>query len=223
MSNQTKTALIIGASRGIGLGLVKEFQHRSFAVTATVRQAAQAPEGITTLVLDMNNHTQESKFMSDLGDKQFDVIVINAGISGPTHKDAENVTADEISHLMITNAISPVRLGAKLLPHLRPKTGVMGFMSSILGSVALASGSWPLYSASKAALNSLTKSFAAKLPAGNITILTLHPGWVQTDMGGSGADITVDVSVKGLADVLTKQAGSHKHQYLDYQGKTLPW
>ncbi|HUW79921.1 MAG TPA: SDR family NAD(P)-dependent oxidoreductase, partial [Acidocella sp.] len=124
----------------------------------------------------------------------------------------------------MSNAISPVRLAGRLLPMVKPGTGILVFMSSILGSVeSNTSGDAPLYSASKAALNSLTRSFVAGLKDQDITVISMHPGWVRTDMGGDNADIDVQTSVTGMADVLEAQAGAGGHQFLDYTGRTLPW
>jgi len=101
---------------------------------------------------------------------------------------------------------------------------VIGFMTSQLGSVANnTGGGMELYRASKAALNSFTRSFSARHRDKGLSILSLHPGWVKTDMGGPGADIDVATSVKGLADVVEHAVGAHQEAYLDYAGKELPW
>ncbi|MBC7504892.1 MAG: SDR family oxidoreductase, partial [Sandarakinorhabdus sp.] len=151
----------------------------------------------------------------------FDVVFVNAGVTGPKHGSVDKATADELGALFLTNAVSPIRTARQFLGHVKPG-GTVAFMSSILGSVTLKQhGMAELYSASKAALNSLTRGFAA-VEAKDFAVLTLHPGWVKTDMGGDGADIDVPTSVAGLADVLqTTTAKGHK--YLDYTGKTLPW
>jgi len=225
---EQKSALIIGASRGLGLGLAKELLGRGWQVTATVRGVAKSTgledfhAQVTMDVVDINDLDTVAPFVTRALDHQYDVVFINAGISGPETKTAADVTPDEIAHLFMTNAIAPVRLAEMLLPAVKPD-GVLAFMSSILGSVSLASGYAPLYSASKAALNSLTKAFVAGLKRKDLTVLTLHPGWVRTDMGGANADIDVETSVRGLADVLEKKLGAGGHEYLDYTGKTLPW
>ncbi len=225
-----KSALIIGASRGLGLGLTKELLARGWLVTATVRSAARDPElqdyatALNLDTLDINNLTTINPFLERVKSQQFDLVYINAGILGPEDKTAETVTQDEMSHLFMTNAISPVRLAYKLLPLLTPETGVLALMTSVLGSIALHDhGSLPLYSASKAALNQLTRGLAAEPEAGNITVLSIHPGWVRTDMGGPNGEIDVATSVKGIIDVVEDKAGSKIHEYLDYKGETIPW
>jgi NAD(P)-dependent dehydrogenase (short-subunit alcohol dehydrogenase family) len=228
-TNSPKSALIIGASRGLGLGLAKELLGRGWHVTATVRSAAggsgleQFHEQVTMDTVDINNMPMVNALLDRIKDEIYDVVFINAGIGGPEGKTAETVSAEEITHLMMTNAVAPVRLAAKLLPLVKRGTGILAIMSSRLGSVSRDfSGNMPIYSASKAALNSLTKSWVAGVNE-DVSIITMHPGWVRTDMGGAHADIDVETSVKGMADVLEAQAGAGGHQFLDYKGETLAW
>lgn len=224
-----KSALIIGASRGLGLGIAKEMLDQGWHVTATVRSAPKNSElleyhGQVTLdSLDINNTTLVDAFVNRVTGQIFDVIFINAGIGGPEGKTAETVSTEDMTHLFMTNAISPVRLAYKLLPMVKPQTGILAFMTSVLGSIERNDhGMAPLYSASKAALNQLTRGFVAGLSE-PITVLSLHPGWVKTDMGGPHADIDITTSVKGLIKVLDAKAGSRVHEFLDYKGETLPW
>jgi NAD(P)-dependent dehydrogenase (short-subunit alcohol dehydrogenase family) len=228
-SETQKSALIVGASRGLGLGLAKELLDRGWQVTATVRSAPRHSElleyhGQVRLdTVDINNLAAVDPFVNRMKSEMFDVVFINAGIGGPEGKTAETVATEDMTHLFMTNAISPVRLAYKLLPMVRPQTGILAFMTSVLGSVARNDhGMAPLYSASKAALNQLTRGFVAHMEA-PVTVLSIHPGWVKTDMGGAHADIDVATSVRGIADVLDAKAGSGKHEYLDYRGETIPW
>ena len=228
-SQQGKSALIVGASRGLGLGLALELLSRGWQVTATIRHEPapavfQKFSGQVVIEnLDINDLTSVEAFLSRISNKIFDVAFINAGIGGPEGKTAETVTPAEMTHLFMTNAISPIRLGAKLCENIRPGSGILAFMTSILGSVTLSGGAYaPLYCASKSALNQLTRSCGAGMTQ-NITVLSMHPGWVKTDMGGSNADIDVTTSAKGMVDVLEAKTGSGKHEYLDYRGKIIPW
>lgn len=223
-----KSALIIGASRGLGLGLVRELLDRSWDVTATVRDAANAgelaalPVCVESLVLD-DVHSQDC-LAETLAGAHFDLVFINAGIYGPAHQSAIDANQGDVGQLFMINAVAPLRLAERLLPRLNGERGVLAFMTSELGSVAgNQSGGMALYRASKAALNSLTRSFVAELGETGITVLNLHPGWVRTDMGGESAPLDVDTSVKGLADQVESHAGRGGQLYLDYQGTTIDW
>ena len=126
--------------------------------------------------------------------------------------------------MLMTNAVAPIRLARAFLDRVRDPTGVVAFMSSGLGSVANKTDSYSdLYSASKAALNSLSRSFAASLAGRRVTVLAIAPGWVRTDMGGSGAPLSVEESARGIVDVLESHAGSGRHGFLDYRGQEVPW
>ncbi len=226
-----KSAIIIGASRGLGLGLAQEFAGRGWQVTATARGPAPALETaaaasggrITIAHVDIDHHDSVAALDAALGDDKFDLVFVNAGTYGPRHGSTDLVTPDEIAALMITNAIAPIRVARTLLPRIADG-GTIALMTSILGSVALNThGTMDLYRASKASLNTIARGFWANdVKDRDITLLNLHPGWVKTDMGGDGADIGVATSVAGLADVVETPHGK-AHRYLDYTGKELPW
>lgn len=219
-----KSAITIGASRGLGLGLTRELMGRGWDVLATRRGHAPALDatGAEVAVVDMDARADVEALAAGLSGRRFDVVLLNAGVTGPSHGFSGKATKAEVADLMWTNAVAPVRAARVLMPLVKDG-GTLAFMSSILGSVALRThGTAELYAASKAALNALTRGLAASEAAAGLAVLSLHPGWVKTDMGGEGADIDVATSVAGLADVLdaAHPAGS---QYLDYTGKTLPW
>jgi NAD(P)-dependent dehydrogenase (short-subunit alcohol dehydrogenase family) len=148
---------------------------------------------------------------------------MNAGVKGPELQSADQVTPAELLDLMQVNAIAPVHVARALLSKVK-KGGTVAFMSSKMGSVALNdSGDWELYRASKAALNSLVRGFHARdATPRSVKVLTLHPGWVRTDMGGAGATLSVAESVRGLVDVIEHHR-SPDHRFLDYAGNTLAW
>lgn len=228
-------ALIVGANRGLGLGLVRELLGRGFDIIATVRDVGKAtdlaavaaanPGRVRIETLNLNDTTALDGFAPKLAGQMLDVLFVNAGVSGPAHKDGMQATIEETGALMFTNAVAPVRLARHLLGNVRENTGVIAFMSSVMGSVAdNLAGSSELYRASKAALNSMTRGFYnAGLGGRKITVLSLHPGWVRTDMGGASAPVSIEESVKGLADVLLAQRGAHAHKFLDYRGETISW
>ncbi|HEY5289581.1 MAG TPA: SDR family NAD(P)-dependent oxidoreductase [Caulobacteraceae bacterium] len=159
-----------------------------------------------------------------LAGQTFDLIIVNAGVGGPRDKNPRTVSDAEFTQLFVTNSLAPVRFAEIFAKQVRPHTGVVGLMTSMLGSVEGASaGGTELYRASKAALNSFTRSFAARHKDKGVAVLSLHPGWVKTDMGGPNAAIDVATSVKGLADVVERAQKDRKDGFFDYKGDTLPW
>jgi NAD(P)-dependent dehydrogenase (short-subunit alcohol dehydrogenase family) len=230
----SETALIVGASRGIGLGLVGEFERRGWDVTATARDPAKA-QALAELAahsggrvhveeVDTADASSVAALRERLAGQTFDLIVVNAGVGGPPDKNPRTVSDAEFTRLFVTNSLAPVRLAEMFAGQVRPKTGVVGLMTSQLGSVEGASGGGlELYRASKAALNSFTRSFAARHKDKGFAVLSLHPGWVRTDMGGANAAIDVATSVKGLVDVVERAQKDRKDGFFDYKGDTLPW
>ncbi|MCQ4263843.1 short-chain dehydrogenase [Stutzerimonas stutzeri] len=224
-----KTVLIIGASRGLGLGLAKQFSSEGWQVIATVRNPHQA-EALNQIpqlrleTLDMADATSVEELVKRLAGTRLDVLFINAGVAGPQDIPATQANEAEVGHLFFTNAVAPVRLAERLLPMVDSEQGVVVFMSSILGSVEIGPGmGMDLYGASKAALNHMTRTFVASLGENRLTVLSMHPGWVKTDMGGDQAPLDVETSTRGMVEQVTRAIGQGGHRYVDYQGEALPW
>jgi NAD(P)-dependent dehydrogenase (short-subunit alcohol dehydrogenase family) len=227
-----KRALIIGASRGLGFGLTAELLRRGWNVVATARDPAKA-DALQKLATDSGGKLQIERIdvdrQTDLAalkqrlTGKLDLLFVNAGISGPTNETAVTATREGVAQIMWTNALAPIRIAEQLLPQV-VDGGTVAFMSSILGSIGEnTSGGYDLYRISKASLNMLARGFAAgSAKDRKITVLNLHPGWVRTDMGGPSAPVSVEDSVRGLANVLETRHGA-KHLYLDYQGREIPW
>lgn len=226
--------LITGASRGIGLGLVRQYLERGATVHAVARDPA-ASAGLAALAArhdgrlkliacDLAQAGAAERILAALGGAKPDRVLLNAGTSGPRTQDVTTVTDPELAALFVTNAIAPLRLARALRP-LLGDGAVLACVSSVMASLQLNVGfSMPLYSASKAALNSLLLSWSAELGEGrDFCLLALHPGWVQTDMGGAQAPLTVEESVAGLVDVIEAAAGGRTCRFVDYRGETLPW
>jgi NAD(P)-dependent dehydrogenase (short-subunit alcohol dehydrogenase family) len=224
----TQTALVVGASRGLGLGLVREFLRRGWEVIGTARAPSaldrlkeEAGGRLTVLPLDVLQDESIAALADSLNGRALDLLFVNAGVTNRTSETMGEVSAEEFCRVMLTNTRAPLRLIEALLPTVAPG-GVVAVMSSGLGSVgANTSGGWEVYRASKAALNTAMRSLAARHRTH--TLLTLVPGWVRTDMGGSGASLDVDTSVKGLADVIAGHRGKGGNAFLDYKGATVPW
>jgi len=228
-----RTALVVGASRGLGLGLAVELKSRGWNVVATVRdqtgerrlQALAAKPGgeITVEQVDINDDAGVAGLRRRLDGKVFDLVFVNAGIA-PEPDDALRTSRAVAADVFLTNAVAPIRFARAFVDRVREGPGIIAFMSSGLGSVADKTDSYgELYSASKAALNSLSRSFAAALGRRRITVLAVAPGWVRTDMGGPGASLSVEESTSGIVDVLEARAGTGRHGFVDYRGRDVAW
>lgn len=219
-------ALIVGASRGIGLGLVQELARRGWRVIGTVRDPGATEKlsaaGAGAEVLDVADPAGPAALRARLAGQVFDLLIVNAGIAGPEHQCVEQVTAGETAELFLTNAIGPVRVARGLLDLMKPGA-VVAFTTSRMGSVDLnTAGDMELYRASKAALNSLTRSLTAKLDR-PVTVLSLHPGWVWTGIGGPGASLNVPTSVRGMLDAIEDRRRTGQHGFVDHSGAELAW
>lgn len=226
--------LITGTSRGIGLGLTQAYLARGARVTAVARAPAQShglsdlqaryPETLRTVACDLNDSDASATILASVADQAIDRLILNAGVPAPENQAVDHLTADDIGHLFLTNAIAPMRL-VRALQAKVPAGGVVAFTSSNLGSVALGlSAELAVYGASKAALNSLIRKWVEEQGSNlNIKVLALHPGWVRTHMGGPQAPLTVEESVSGLVRVIEQAAGSIGCDFLDEAGNRIPW
>jgi NAD(P)-dependent dehydrogenase (short-subunit alcohol dehydrogenase family) len=230
-----KIALVVGASRGIGLGLVKELAGRGWKVIGT-RRSASSDKGleafakesggkVTLESVDVEDPASIDAMVGRLKGQALDLVFANAGISG-SHSPAAKMTREEVAQVFMTNSVGPVHIAESLKDQVRDG-GVIALMTSGLGSVAsdfsFMGGGANLYSASKAALNKMTRGFTNSLGDRKITVLTMSPGWVRTDMGGPDAWIGVDESAKGVIDVVEAKAGTGEHGFYGHDGKPMPW
>ena len=226
-----KNALIVGASRGLGLGLAGKLLARGWQATATVRSHSNdlaslqenAGGNLQVATLDINDRAQSVQLAGSLDGQRFDLLFLNAGILLGWNTALEDIPDADISAIFFTNAISPIRT-ADALVECVASGGMIAFMSSVLGSVATNDdGRAELYRASKAALNSLARSFRARHADRDLTILLLHPGVVRTRMGGEDAPLDIETSVNGVADVIEQRWGTGGITFVDYRGEIVPW
>lgn len=218
--------LIIGASRGLGLEFVRQYRAAGASVTATARDDAGreriAALGAKPLTLDVASAASVSGLAWQIDGEAFDVVVINAGVFGSRAGALEAPTQDDFDTVMRTNVLGPMRLLPQVAEALAPGAR-LAIISSRMGSIGLRSGThgW-LYRASKAAVNSVMKD-ASLVLAGKATVISFHPGWVKTDMGGAGADIDAPTSIAGMRTVLASVKPADTGSFFNYDGQRLDW
>ncbi len=232
MSGDGCSALIIGASRGLGYALAAEYLARGWQVTATVRGArrtdlhdlAESSAGrLVVETVDITVPGEVAALHDRLAQATFDLLFVNAGVTNGPEETVADVSTGTFIRLMVTNALSPMRVIEALQDLVAPK-GTIAVMSSGQGSVANNDkGGFEIYRASKSALNQLMRSLAARHTGDPHTLLLMAPGWVQTDLGGPAAPLTIEQSIPGVADTIEAQAGHGGLQYLDYRGQTVRW
>lgn len=220
------TYVVTGASRGIGLEFCRQLARRGDRVIGVVRSAAPALAelGVRLEYADVTNDSQVQALGQRLAGDAVDVLINNAGVSSKASKLSE-LTIEELGRVFAVNASSPLVVTSALMPSLRAGTGrrVVN-ISSHLGSITNNTGgsTYP-YRAGKAALNMLTVSLANELRPEGFTCIAMHPGWVQTDMGGPNATLTPVQAVTSMLHVLDRAGPDDSGKFLNYDGKLLPW
>jgi NAD(P)-dependent dehydrogenase (short-subunit alcohol dehydrogenase family) len=231
MNDMTETALIVGASRGLGLGLARAYANRGWRVIGTVRGvtatglhalADEIKDRVRVEMVDITMQEQVAALRERLADERLDLLFVNAGISNGEGETVPLSSADAFTRLMITNAWGPMRV-IEAFADLVPPNGVIAAMSSGLGSVTNNTrAGWEIYRASKAALNTMLRSFAVRRGDGR-TVLAVAPGWVKTDMGGPNAVLDVATSVDGIVDAIAARRGRPGAAFVDYLGNDVGW
>ena len=229
--SSSSNALIIGASRGLGLAIVEQYLERGWHVVATARASGSEldtvlerwPDRLSIEYVDINEAEHVAALHERLASRTFDLLFVNAGVKNDDRETIADVSTEEFVRVMVTNALSPLRV-VETFDDLVRDDGTIGLMTSGQGSIANNErGGYEVYRGSKAALNMFMRSYAARNRDGKRTLLLMAPGWIQTDMGGAGAPMTVDESIPVLVDTMEAQRGKPGLQYLDRFGIPVPW
>jgi NAD(P)-dependent dehydrogenase (short-subunit alcohol dehydrogenase family) len=212
--------LITGANRGIGLELARQYSSDGWQVIATARHSSPELDalGVTVKPLDLSDADAVAGFAID---QPLDRFIANAGTSQPMNTEgAENARAWQA--MMMVNAIAPYQLGKALLPNMA-EGGKMIAISSGMGSIGDNGGGWVPYRTSKAALNMAWSNLALEAKPRGVACVLLSPGWVKTDMGGAGAEITPEESVFAMRQLIERLTIDDTGKFLRRDGSELPW
>lgn len=217
---KTSVALVIGASRGLGLEYVRQLLVSGARVIATVRSAAARAElealGAQVLMLDVADPASISSLSGQLEGEKIDLALYVAGVS--RHPNATTApTQQDFDAVMRTNVLGAMQALAQVAPLVQETGGVFAFVSSSMGQIASVTDSYAwLYRTSKAALNMAVAAAQNDYPGA--TLLTIAPGWVQTEMGGTDAPLTAEQSVRGMLATLASVTEADRGQLLHHDG-----
>jgi len=225
--------LITGASRGIGLALAKAYAARRDKVFAGVRHAgvsdeleaaAAASRGWIEIVpMDVSDPASIARARRHLESEPIDVLINNAGVSGPDHQSALDMDYDGLTETLAVNAIGPLRVSNAFLPNLKAAKGKIVALSSQMGSAQSPGADALAYRVSKVALNKLMRGLAAELKPDGVPVLIVHPGWVKTEMGGDDAQLTPEQSAAGVIQLVDRLDIASTGRFLAWNGKELAW
>ncbi len=224
------TALIVGASRGIGRALAEEHLRRGWQVIATVRKRdaladleAASGDALEIEMVDMIDWPGADALHERLGGRMLELLLVNAGIAGKQETRLSQITPEGFTEVMLVNALGPLRIADGFLD-LVTRDGTVAVVSSGLGSIAgNDSGGYEPYRMSKAALDMGLRSIAARDGARRRTFLAICPGWVSSDMGGRSAPLTPQQSASAITDTLAARQGSGGVVFVDHNNAALAW
>ena len=221
------TVLITGAARGLGLDFVKQYAARGWKVHACARD----PDALNGIEGDIHAHTLEvtdyeavTALAGTLQGEAIDVVINNAGVAGREATVLGSIDPEVWRQTFEVNTLAPLMIAQAFIEHVaRSEQRKMIALSSRLGSIALADSGRYAYRASKAALNMKWKGLSIDLAGKGVICVVLHPGWVQTDMGGAAATLTIEQSVPAMVNLIDGLKPSDSGRFLNYDGTEFPW
>ena len=230
-----KKILVTGANRGLGLGLVKKFLKNNEKVICTTRNISKSKElilykekyndNLEICELDLLDKDSPNILSNFLGDETIDLFINNAGVIGHSAQHFKSVSLNHWLEVLKVNLIAPLLITQSIIKNIEKSSErKIYFISSKVGSIEdNKSGGMYIYRSSKTALNQVVKSLSIDLKPLGISVISLHPGWVRTEMGGPNALISVEESVNGMVDVISNTSIINSGQFINYDGKRLPW
>ncbi len=229
------TALITGANRGLGFAFAELYASSGWRVFACCRNpskaerllalAQQYPAMISLFQLDVTSASDLERLVKDLSLASIDVLINNAGVYGPSKLRFGTVTEEPWLEVFRINTVGPLMVSQALITNVvTSQRRMIANISSHMGSIESNSeGNAYIYRSCKAGLNAVTKSMAIDLAPQQVTVVALHPGWVQTDMGGSEAPTSPKESAAGLKRVLDYITLDESGSFFDLHSNEVPW
>ena len=229
-----QTWMITGANRGIGLAIATELLRRGDHVIAAVRDprakalvefVTRYPGQLTPLELDVTSDASVAAAKDALAGRAIDVLLNNAGVYGPRDRQSGlDLDFDAWREVFDVNVYAPLRVAQAFLPNVEAGKGrKIATISSRMGSIGANPGNALIYRSSKAAVNMAMVVFGNAVRAKDVAVLLFHPGWVQTDMGGGGADIAPAESAAGLIRTIDGSGMAETNSFRDYKGEKIAW
>ena len=226
-----ETVLITGASRGIGLELCNQFLQRDFNVLATYRgspspelQALAASDKLSLYELEVLEQASIDALSTALHEQPINILINNAGVLGPDRQELDGLDVEGWLETFAVNSIAPLTVSMALLDNLKLTTNARILtITSQMGSLNRQSTGKYAYRSSKAAANKVMQVLSLELRDLGITVCPVHPGWVQTDMGGMEADITVQTSASGICQLATQLTLQQSGQFFTWEGAIHDW
>ncbi|MDG2002103.1 MAG: SDR family oxidoreductase [Novosphingobium sp.] len=228
----TKTIVLTGAARGIGLQLARAYRERGDTVIATARKLSAAKRlrdlnasaGLEIAQLDVTEPVSVRRFAEQMDKRSIDVLINSAGVLGGDHQSLDDMDFDAWLDAFDVNTLGPFRVTTALMSSLvlSPAPKVIT-LTSQMGSLHRNSVGQHAYRSSKAAANKVMQVMAVELKDRGIIVCPIHPGWVRTEMGGRQADISVEESARGLLSVIDRLSIEDSGRFWTWEGNEHPW
>ncbi len=230
------SVFVTGANRGLGLEFAKQYSADGWRVFACCRfpgtakalndLAGSSRGGLSVHTLDVSRKDSVSSLAEALGGETINILLNNAGVYGDqNHDDFGRIDYEKWGTTFSVNVMGAMRMAEAFIENVaRSEKKIIACLSSKMGSIAdNTSGGSYMYRSSKAALNAVVKSLSLDLKDRGIVVVALHPGWVQTDMGGENAPTRPEESIRGMRKVLESLQRKDSGKFLSYDGSEIPW
>lgn len=226
-----ETVLITGAARGIGLELTRQFLDLGYKVISTYRNQPSTAlvelaesSNLSLVELEVTDSQAIENVASTLSDTPIDILINNAGVIGPDSQSRDTVEAEQWMHTLAVNTIAPLMISRAFIPQLKLSINPrIVTISSQMGLLSRNSTGMYAYRSSKAAINKVMQVLAVELKPEGIAVCPIHPGWVQTDMGGQSADISPQESATGIVKFARGLTMSQSGKFFTWEGEEQDW